>query len=102
MKAIPSPALTKDQRPPRLPGRPKVIIGHPMMGRGGSESVVMWLIEALKRDCDVTVVTTKGWNLAALNQFYGTEVREEEVKVRIAPVPLLVRNLTASALRGAC
>jgi len=73
-----------------------------MMCRGGSEARVMWLIEALKRDCEVTVVTTGGWDLAALNQFYGTQVRDDEVKVRIAPVPLLVRNLTASALRGAC
>ena len=86
----------------KQPGRPKVVIGHPMIGRGGSESNVMWLIEALKQDCDVTVVTTRGWNLAALNEFYGTEVRQDEVKVRIAPVPLLPRNLTASALRGAC
>ena len=83
-------------------GRPKIVIGHPMMGRGGSESNVMWLIEVLKRDCDVTVVTTMGWNLAELNEFYGTKVREDEVKVRIAPVPLLLRNMTASALRGAC
>jgi glycosyltransferase involved in cell wall biosynthesis len=73
-----------------------------MMGRGGSEARVMWLIEALKRDCEVTVVTTGGWDLTALNGFYGTQVRDDEVKVRIAPVPLLVRNLTASALRGAC
>jgi len=94
--------ITKDEFQAKLPGRPKVVIGHPMMGRGGSESNVMWLIEALKRDCDVTVLTTKGWDLAALNEFYGTQVREDEVKVRIAPVPLLVRNLTASALRGAC
>jgi hypothetical protein len=36
----------------------------------------MWLIEALKRDCDVTVVTTGGWDLAALNEFYGTQIRE--------------------------
>jgi len=62
----------------------------------------MWLIEALKGDFDVTVATTGGWDLAALNGFYGTQVREDEVKVRIAPVPLLVRNLIASALRGAC
>jgi hypothetical protein len=34
--------------------RPKVVIGHPMLGFGGSESVVMWLIEALKKSlrCD--------------------------------------------------
>jgi glycosyltransferase involved in cell wall biosynthesis len=94
--------MTEDKSQAKQPSRPKVVIGHPMIGRAGSESNVMWLIEALKRDCDVTVLTTKGWELAALNEFYGTQVREDEVKIRIAPVPLLVRNLTASALRGAC
>lgn len=82
--------------------RPSVVIGHPRIGRGGSEAVVMWLIEALKRDCEVTVVTTGGWDLAALNAYYGTKVCEDEVKVRIAPVPWLVRKQSAAALRGAC
>ena len=45
----------------------------------------MWLIEALKRDSDVTVVTTGGWDRLALNGYYGTRVEEDEVKVRIAP-----------------
>jgi glycosyltransferase involved in cell wall biosynthesis len=102
MTAMPSLVMSEDKSRAKLPDRPKVVIGHPMMGCGGSESVVMWLIEALRRDCDVTVVTTVGWDLTALNQFYGTQVREDEVKVRIAPVPLLVRNLSAAALRGAC
>jgi glycosyltransferase involved in cell wall biosynthesis len=62
----------------------------------------MWLIEALKRDFEVTVVTTGGWDRSALNNYYGTQVGEDEVKVRIAPVPRLVRNLSAAALRGAC
>jgi len=51
----------------------------------------MWLIEALKRDYEVTVVTTGGWNLAALNAYYGTRVGEDEVKVRIGPGPWLAR-----------
>ena len=80
----------------------RAVIGHPKIGFGGSESIVMWLIEALKQRFDVTVMTTGGWNLAALNDYYGTQVREDEVKVRIAPVPLLLRGLNASALRGAC
>ena len=82
--------------------RPKIVIGHPRLGYGGSESTVMWLIEALKWDFDVTVVTTGGWDLEALNSFYGTQVGKDEVKVRIAPVPWLVRGLSAAALRGAC
>lgn len=82
--------------------RPKAVIGHPYLGRGGSEAKVMWLIEALKSDYDVTVVTTGGWDLAELNAFYGTQVREDEVRVRIAPIPSPVRSLSAAALRGAC
>ncbi len=64
--------------------------------------MVMWLIEALKHDYDVTVATTGGWNLAELNAYYGTQVKEDEVKVRIAPVPWPARNLSVAALRGAC
>jgi glycosyltransferase involved in cell wall biosynthesis len=82
--------------------RLKAVIGHPKLGFGGSESAVMWLIEALKRDFEVTVVTTGGWDLPALNSYYGTRVKEDEVKVRIAPVPFPVQRLSAAALRGAC
>ncbi len=82
--------------------RRKVVIGHPMLGFGGSESTLMWLIEALKRDFDVTVMTTGGWDLPALNSFYGTQVMQNEVRVRIAPVPFLVHKFSAAALRGAC
>lgn len=81
--------------------RPRVVIGHPMLGRGGSESVVMWLIEALKKDCDVTVATTSGWDRPALNEFYGTHVEEGEIKVRVAPLPSPLQNRSAAALRGA-
>lgn len=79
----------------------KVVLGHPFIGRGGSEAVVMWLIEALKHNHEVTVLTTGGWNLAELNAYYGTQVKASEVRVRIAPVPWPVRNYSAAALRGA-
>lgn len=82
--------------------RKRVIIGHPMFGRGGSEAVAMWLIEALKDDHDVTVLTTGGWNLAELNAHYGTQVSAQQVTVRIAPIPWLARRLDAAALRAAC
>ena len=72
-----------------------------MLGRGGSESVVMWLIESLKKDCDVTVATTSGWDRPALNEFYGTHVEEGEIKVRVAPLPSPLQNRSAAALRGA-
>jgi glycosyltransferase involved in cell wall biosynthesis len=78
----------------------KVVIGHPMLGFGGSEAIVMWLIEALHRDYDVTVATTGGWNLDALNAFYGTRIKEGDVHVRIASFPFPVKNMKAAALRG--
>jgi glycosyltransferase involved in cell wall biosynthesis len=97
---------TSTVRPARSPrasiGRLKVLIGHPRMVRGGSESIVMWLVEALKRKFDVTVMTTGGWDLAELNGYYGTQVGGDEVNVRIAPVPFPVRGLNVAALRGAC
>ena len=62
----------------------------------------MWLIEALKANFEMTVVTTGGWDLAALNNFYGTRIADSEVTVRIAPIPFPVRHLSAAALRGAC
>ncbi len=83
-------------------GRQKVVIGHPYLGRGGSESTVMWLIEALKHDYELTVVTTGGWNLAELNVYYGTAVNEDEVNLRIAPVPAPLRRQSVAAFRGAC
>ena len=81
--------------------RPKVVIGHPMLGLGGSEAIVMWLIEALKRDCNVTVATTCGWDRRKLNEFYGTHVEEDEIRVRIAPFPKLLQKSSAAAMRGA-
>jgi glycosyltransferase involved in cell wall biosynthesis len=84
------------------PQRLKIVIGHPFMSYGGSEAAVLWLIEALKRDHDLTVITTGGWDLDRLNSYYGTKVQEEQVKVRIAPIPWFARRLSAAALRGAC
>ena len=101
-QAVERRAFEPASGPRRSIRRPKAVIGHPCMGRGGSEARVMWLIEALKRDYEVTVVTTGGWDLAALNSYYGTRVESDEVKVRVAPFPWLMRGLNAAALRGAC
>ena len=82
--------------------RKRIIIGHPRFGRGGSEPVAMWLVEALKDDHDVTVLTTAGWDLQELNAHCGTQVNGNQVTVRIAPVPWPARRLDAAALRAAC
>lgn len=81
--------------------RPKIVIGHPFLGRGGSEARVMWLIESLKQDYDLTVVTTGGWDLEDLNRAYNTNVQEQDVSVLFAPTPRVLRRYSAAALRGA-
>ena len=40
----------------------KLVIGHPHIGRGGSESTVMWLIEALKTTFRYNIITPAGWD----------------------------------------
>ena len=82
--------------------RLSVAIVHPQMGRGGSEALVMWGAEALKRDFDVSIVTTNAIDLTALNSFYGTAVREGEVKVRQLPIPRMLSGIrSGAAIRGA-
>lgn len=72
------------------------------MGRGGSESKVMWGIEALKQDYRVAIITTRSVNLASLNEFYGTSVSPEDVDIRIAPLAKVIPDsVVAAAARGA-
>ena len=79
-----------------------VAVFHPRVGFGGSEAVAMWALEALKREFDVSIVTTNAVDLAALNSFYGTAVREGEVKVRLLPIPRMLSGIrSGAAIRGA-
>ncbi|HRQ89262.1 MAG TPA: glycosyltransferase family 4 protein [Bacteroidia bacterium] len=57
--------------------RPKLLIAHPWMGRGGSEATAMWTLQALQDDCDLTFTTAANLTDAdweALNLTYGTRV----------------------------
>lgn len=70
------------------------------MGRGGSESRVMWGIEALKDRYDVSLLTAGDVNLDELNDFYGTSVDVDECTIRNAPLLPFMGNRHAAALRG--
>jgi glycosyltransferase involved in cell wall biosynthesis len=62
----------------------------------------MWGVEALKRDFEVSIVTTNAIDLAALNSFYGTHVSAQEVTARQVSIPRIVRGIRgAAAIRGA-
>ena len=79
----------------------KIGIGHPRLGRGGSESRAMWAIEALKDGYDVSLITAGDVNLERLNKFYGTQIKEKEIHIRRAPgYRFLNRFKGADAFRG--
>lgn len=81
--------------------RKKIAICHPRLGRGGSEATVMWSIEALKENYDVSLVTSGELDIEKLNGFYGTSVRLGEIRLIPVPMPsFLERTSCGDALRG--
>lgn len=79
----------------------KVAIVHPGLGFGGSEAAVLWTIEALKGDYDVTLISMGEVDLERLNAYYGTSLTAGDFSTRRAPLPWGVRNTPAfSALKG--
>lgn len=103
-----TPRMTRDvsdevpRRPASLGRRLRVGVGHPWLGRGGSEARAMWTLQALKGDHDVGLLTAGPVDLDGLNAFYGTSVGQDDIRVDRAPVPRLLRGLRGGdALRGA-
>ncbi len=84
-----------------LRGRQSVAIAHPRIGHGGSESIVMWVAEALKGGFEVSILTTNSIDLDDLKRHYGTSLRPDEVTFRKLSVPLISGTSSAAALRGA-
>jgi glycosyltransferase involved in cell wall biosynthesis len=68
--------------------RPKVAIVHPKLGFGGSEATALWLLEALKRDYDVCLITGGKVDLLRLNEYYGTRLSPQEFSIREVRMPL--------------
>ena len=80
----------------------KVAIVHPQLCSGGSEARVLWGIEALKRDFDVTLITGGVVDLDRLNAYYGTSLGPREFSIRTVRMPLgLHRSAKFAGLRGA-
>jgi glycosyltransferase involved in cell wall biosynthesis len=82
--------------------RPKIAILHPRLGFGGSESVALWAIEALKDRSAVSLVTGGPVDLPRLNEFYGTSIGAGEIHIVRASLPLKLWSTEKFAgLRGA-
>lgn len=71
----------------------KIAVVHPLFGWGGTEAVCSWVLYALQDTYDVTLLTFDfGVTLERLNQFYGTSIDPQKVKVFRVKLPPLIGN----------
>jgi glycosyltransferase involved in cell wall biosynthesis len=77
----------------------KIALIHPVFNLGGAAAVAVWIIEALKADYDITLITTGPVSLSKINEFFGSNIREGEVKIKcigrflgIAPKGFLMKH----------
>ncbi|WP_456415023.1 glycosyltransferase family 4 protein [Thiolapillus sp.] len=92
----------KDQSPGNEPRRLRVAITHVRLGWGGSEKRVLWGIQALKDHHDVTLITAGSYDLAALNNYYGTDLDASDFHSIQVPLPFFLRSTRRmAAIRGA-
>ena len=81
--------------------RPRVAVVHPRLGVGGSECCTLWMIEALKPNYAVSLITNGPVDLELLNQSHGTSLQPSDFDVVQVPMPwLLNRADNLAALRG--
>jgi glycosyltransferase involved in cell wall biosynthesis len=72
------------------------------VGAGGSVCEALWRVEALKPDCEVTLITYGCVDLDELNRCYGTDLRPGEYELRTVRMPLgLHRSSIFTGLKGA-
>ncbi len=80
--------------------RPKIAIIHPcLIVGGGSESKALWMLETLKDNYEVFLLTMGRVNLNVFNEGYGTNLKRDEIKIISIPIPYLFRK-RFDALRG--
>ncbi|MGD0225889.1 MAG: glycosyltransferase family 4 protein [Terriglobia bacterium] len=81
--------------------RAKVALIHPEMGLGGSEAAVLWTIDALKREYDLTLISMGKVDVKRLNAYYGTSLGAGDFSTRRVALPWGLRSLSSfSALKG--
>jgi len=66
----------------------KILVTHPRLGFGGSEATVLWTVQALCGQHDVTLLTTEAEDLDQLNDFAGTDLADSDFELRRTPHPI--------------
>lgn len=62
--------------------RPKIAVYYPCFLGGGAEAVALWMLEALKKDYDVTLFTFSEVDFNKLNPKYGTQLSKETIDIK--------------------
>lgn len=73
-------------------GMRKVLLVQPSLEPvGGGTAVAVWMIEALKREHDISVLTWAPFEIEPINNFYGTSLSASDFKVYW--IPKVLRRL---------
>jgi glycosyltransferase involved in cell wall biosynthesis len=78
---------TSDQNAPKR----KIAVYYPAFLGGGAETVGLWMLEALKSNYDLTLLTISDVNFERLNAMYGTTLSPQSVTVK----PLLSQRFSS-------
>jgi hypothetical protein len=80
----------------------KVLLVQPsLQPPGGGNGVAAWIIQALKEDSEVSVLTWRPVDLAAINRYYGTSLAPTDFKIcSLHPALAAMVNLAPSPLPG--
>jgi glycosyltransferase involved in cell wall biosynthesis len=78
-----------------------ILVTHPQLTFGGSEAMVLWTIQALRGDHEITLATTDRASLAELNGFAGTDLSSRDLRTELAPEPFPLSAIDRfDAVRG--
>jgi len=79
----------------------KIAILHPKFGKGGSEARALWILDALKNEHQVFLITSGKLDIQELNEYYGTNLNSEEFSIIQVPLPFFLQKTEKfAALRG--
>jgi len=65
--------------------KPAVALFHPHLGFGGSDAAVLWTIQALRDDYNLTPISGGDVDLPRLNEYYRTVLSGEDFRHRRIP-----------------
>lgn len=77
-----SSGSSSDQFTREVASQPSIAVFYPNFAGGGAESVGLWILEALKNQYDVTLLTLFPLDFQQINSAYGTQLSPQNVAVK--------------------